>query len=79
MRIPGTRTAPLPALSAEQKLAIGSMLAIVGAIVVVLAPRLGWTQLDRPWSFLIGLLGGITAGAGVPLSICGLVGVSRRK
>jgi hypothetical protein len=79
MRFSGTGSAPLSALTTEQKLATGSLLAALGAVIIVLAPLLGWTHLARPWSFLVGLAGGMAAGIGVPLSICGLVGVVRKR
>ena len=73
MRMPGSTAAPLSALTAAQKLALGSALTVVGAAVMVLSPHLGWTGFARPWSFLIGFAGGLTGGVGVALAVCGLL------
>lgn len=68
----------LAGLAPSQKLALGSVLAVVGGAVITLSLLLGWSALPRPWSFLIGLAGGLTGGVGVPLAICGLVHWGRR-
>ena len=60
-------------LTSQQKLGFGSVLAIVGAFGIVVFPLLGWSELGRPWDFLAGFLFGIAAGAGVALSIFGLI------
>lgn len=71
-------TPPLASLSAVQRLALGSALATIGGSVIVLSLVLGWTELPRPWSFLLGFTGGITGGAGAAIAICGLVHLARR-
>jgi hypothetical protein len=55
------------------RLAAGSALAVVGALVIVLSQVLGWSEFPRPWSFLVGLAGGLVSGVGCALSVCGLV------
>jgi hypothetical protein len=64
---------------ATHKLALGSMLSVLGAAIIVLSPLVGWTELARPWSFILGFAGGVTAGSGVPLALCGLAGVRGRR
>ena len=39
---------------------------------IALSAVLGWTSLQRPWGFLLGLLLGVAAGVGVALAIAGL-------
>jgi hypothetical protein len=78
MRTLVTSTSPLARLSAVQKLALGSVLAAIGGSIIVVSLALGWTELARPWSFLLGLAGGLTGGVGVPLAICGLVRLGAR-
>jgi hypothetical protein len=51
---------------------LGSALATAGATSIVLSLALGWSELPRPWSFLIGLAGGLAAGGGCALALCGL-------
>jgi hypothetical protein len=46
---------------------------------MVIAPMLGATGLERPWSFLAGFVVGIVCGVGVALSIYGLVTRGRRR
>ena len=60
-------------MNARTKLGLGSPLACLGGLALVLVPLMGWTFLMGPWSFAIGLMVGITTGAGVALSIMGLI------
>ena len=59
------------------QIAIGSLLAIIGALGIILGPVFKLTELNSPWSFIIGFFSGLAAGLGVALSISGLI--SRRK
>ena len=61
-------------LDTQQKLGIGSLLAVIGAAGIVIGPTLGLSGLDRPWDFLLGFVFGILAGIGVALAISGLIG-----
>jgi len=61
-----------------RRLALGSTLAVAGGATVLFAHLLGWTELARPWSFIIGFSSGLSAGIGVPLCVCGLARMSRR-
>ena len=55
------------------KLGLGSMLAIVGALGLILGPTIGVTALERPWSFIAGFLVGVSGGMGATLVIAGLL------
>lgn len=68
---------PIARLGPFQKLALGSALAAVGGTIIILSLLLGWNELSRPWSFLIGFCGGLTGGAGAALAVCGLVRLAR--
>jgi hypothetical protein len=46
---------------------------------MVLAPTLGATGLDKPWSFLAGFVVGIVCGLGITLVIYGLVARRRQS
>jgi hypothetical protein len=59
--------------SRDRKLSIGASLAVLGAIGMSLAPAMGATELPAPWSFLAGLLVGLSASAGAGLTLTGLV------
>jgi hypothetical protein len=73
MRTSLLMTPPLARLTPRQRLALGSALAAVGGAIIVLSLLLGWNELPRPWSFLVGLAAGLTGGIGVPLAVCGLL------
>lgn len=60
-------------LDTRQKLGWGSLLAIIGAFGIVAGPSLGWSTLDRPWSYLTGFVFGVLGGVGATLSISGLI------
>jgi hypothetical protein len=55
------------------KLSLGSVFAIFGAAGIILRPLLGFSELARPWSFILGFVFGVLAGVGVVLSITGLL------
>lgn len=59
--------------SVKKKLSTGAILAILGAAGIILDPHLGLTELARPWSFITGFIFGLLAGAGVALSVFGLL------
>lgn len=60
-------------MTAQKKLALGSVLAVMGGAGMVLAIMFGWTSLARPWGFLLGLATGICAGLGCALAISGML------
>lgn len=60
-------------LSSRQKLGLGSPLTVIGAIGIVVGPVAGWSDFDRPWSFLMGFGFGVSAGLGVALCVSGLI------
>lgn len=60
-------------LSTQVKLGLGSALATLGALGIVLVPALGGSALPRPWSFLIGFLIGLITGLGGALALVGLI------
>jgi hypothetical protein len=62
-----------------RRLALGAMLGLIGATVVILSILSRWTELARPWSFLIGFVGGVAGGAGAAISVCGLIGLRRAR
>ncbi len=55
------------------KLAVGSVLAILGGIGMAIGPFLGASDLGRPTSFLVGFMVGVVAGVGVALAVSGLL------
>lgn len=79
MRTSLTACEPLAGLASVHKLALGSALAAVGGTVIVLSLLLGWNQLPRPWSFLVGFTGGLSGGAGTAIAVCGLFQCFRRR
>jgi len=56
----------------SKKLSVGAALTTIGAVGIILSIVLGWTDVGRPWSFLIGFGFGVSAGIGVPLCLAGL-------
>ena len=61
----------------QNKLVLGLFLAITGSVGVILGASLGFSELERPWSFLAGFLSGLSVGLGLALVISGLI--SRKK
>jgi hypothetical protein len=59
--------------STQAKISIGSVLASIGALGIVLSPLLGWTAAPRPWGFLLGFVVGVLSGLGVTLVVSGLI------
>jgi hypothetical protein len=60
-------------MSSRQKRAVGSLLAIIGAFGIVAGPMLGWSSFERPWSFVLGFVFGVSGGAGAAIGIHGLI------
>jgi hypothetical protein len=60
-------------LSSRQKLGFGSLLGIIGAFGIVVGPLIGWSDFDRPWSFLLGFTFGVLGGVGASLGVSGLI------
>jgi predicted ABC-type sugar transport system permease subunit len=60
-------------MSTQTKIALGSVLATVGALGMVLSLLLGWSAAPRPWGFLLGFLVGVLAGLGATLSVSALI------
>ena len=60
-------------MTSSTKLALGSLLAVIGGLGMILGPTVGATELPTPWSFIAGFLAGLAGGIGVALSIFGLL------
>lgn len=60
-------------LGPQQKLGLGSSLAVSGGIGIVIGALAGWSSFDRPWGFLLGFALGVLAGMGATLVISGLI------
>ena len=59
-------------MSSAKKLTIGIIFSILGGAGIILGPLLGFTELARPWSFLLGFIFGVITGIGVALALFGL-------
>ena len=44
----------------------------IGAICAILGPLLGFSELARPWSFVLGFIFGVLSGIGAVLSLFGI-------
>ena len=55
-----------------KKLGIGAICAILGGAGIILGPFLGFSELARPWSFVLGFIFGVLGGIGVTLSLFGI-------
>ena len=60
-------------MNTQEKLGVGSLLAVVGGIGIVMGVLDVWSGLGRPWTFLIGFAFGLCTGLGGALSIKGLL------
>lgn len=60
-------------MTSSTKLALGSLLAVIGGLGIVLGPSVGAAALPTPWSFIAGFLAGLSGGLGVALAIFGLL------
>ena len=69
---PGSRTSPGQSkqlnMNTRQKISFGSALASIAVTGIALSAVLGWTSLQPPWGFLLG----VAAGVGVAFAIAGL-------
>jgi len=59
-------------MNTMKKISFGAALASIAGTGIALSAVLGWTSLQRPWGFLLGLLLGVAAGVGVVLAVAGL-------
>lgn len=50
------------------------MLSVLGGLGLVFGPRLGLTELGRPWTFLAGFGVGLVTGLGLVMAVAGLLG-----
>jgi hypothetical protein len=66
-------------ISSHAKIALGSALAAVGGLLMVLSPMVGWYSFPGPWDFLLGFATGLFAGTGSALAIKGLVERRRER
>lgn len=57
----------------NKKLAIGSMLATIGAFGIIVFPLFGWSQIESPWDFILGFIFGILGGFGAAITIYALI------
>lgn len=60
-------------MNTQNKISLGSVLAVIGGVGIAISAIFGWTSLVRPWSFLLGFVLGVAAGVGVVLAIAGLI------
>jgi len=56
-----------------KKLAIGSMLATIGACGIFFVPLLGGSQIESLWDYILGFFLGLSAGSGVAIAIYALI------
>ena len=66
-------------MSTKKKLAVGAILAVIGGAGIVLGPILGFTALGKPWSFILGFVFGMMAGAGAALSVFSLLEIRKEN
>ncbi len=66
-------------IGSRVKLALGSTLASLGGLLMVLSPLVGWYSVPRPWEFPLGFSTGLFAGLGATLAISGLVDYRRGR
>ncbi len=59
-------------ISSQAKMALGSALASVGALLIILSPLAGFYSFPHPWDSLLGFVSGLLAGLGTALAIGGL-------
>lgn len=66
-------------MNSRKRLAVGSVLAVIGALALVLLPSLNLIPEKSPWDFMLGFAVGITAGLGTALAIYGLLEIKSRN
>jgi hypothetical protein len=60
-------------MTSSSKMALGSLLAVIGGLGMILGPTVGATALPTPWGFISGFAVGLAGGIGVALAIFGLL------
>ena len=60
-------------IKTQTKLALGSVMAVIAALGIVLSFILGWSDAPRPWGFLLGFVTGMFSGLGATFVIAGLI------
>jgi predicted ABC-type sugar transport system permease subunit len=60
-------------MNAPQKIALGSVLTVMGAAGIAFSVIFAWASLQSPWDFLLGFFLGIVAGMGAVLAISGFL------
>ena len=60
-------------MSVQTKMGLGSALATIGALWIVLSLLLWWPETPRPWGFLSGFVAGVLTGLGGTLALFGLL------
>ena len=60
-------------MNTQTKLGLGSAMATIAALGIVLSLLLEWSAAPRPWGFLLGFAFGLLAGLGVTLAVAGLI------
>ena len=60
-------------MSTQTKIALGSVLSTLGALIIVLSLLLQWTTAPSPWDFLLAFVVGVISGFGATLAITGLI------
>jgi hypothetical protein len=60
-------------MTSGNKLGLGSLLAIIGSLGIILGPGVGAASLPGPWSFIAGFVAGLAGGLGAALVIFGLL------
>jgi hypothetical protein len=60
-------------MSTQTKIALGSVLSMLGALVIVLSLLLRWTMAPSPWDFLFAFVVGVISGFGATLAVTGLI------
>jgi len=60
-------------MSTQTKIALGSVLAVFAALVLVLSMLLNWHEAPFPWDFILAFLNGVLAGLGATLVVYGLI------
>ena len=66
-------------MKSGNKLTAGAICALFGAAGIIFGPLLGFSELVRPWSFILGFVFGVLAGVGVALSLFGLYEIRKEK
>lgn len=73
------RTGSHTSFSSHAKMALGSALASIGGLLIILSPLLGFYSIPHPWASLLGFVTGLLAGVGTALAIGGLIERRRER